>query len=142
MLLHLLGFGELFLPFYHKTHFSPHSTQSRTFLPQCPQPHSLCPAPLTDTDARRFSVLGRDRACPPAQDSFSPLQVIIVLFSSPREQQHLHCMGRDSEHSYSSESHSLQGSWRGSVFGLPSSLLDEFCAKLGLGVLSLPEPSN
>lgn len=50
--------GSFFAILPKTPHSSPHFTQGRTFPPQWP-------APLTHAEARRFSVLPRDCACPP-----------------------------------------------------------------------------
>lgn len=53
------GVWGAFLPSHHKTDFSSHFIQSRTFLPQCPQPRrappslTLCAQPLSPTRRQR-----------------------------------------------------------------------------------------
>lgn len=131
-----LGLWEGFLLFRCKTRFLSPFTQNRTFLSKCLQPPKPPPC-LTFHNQPvlpQFYTLRREGVPAPPRTAFRPLQMIIILgFFSPHEQQHLQYMGRDSEHSSPSESHSRPGSWSGSA---PSSLLDEFGAKLGFGVPS------
>lgn len=55
-----------FYPFHHKTHFSPHFTQSRTFLARrAPPSLALCAQPLSPARRRRAFLSFRGTVLPP-----------------------------------------------------------------------------
>ena len=121
----------LFIPCYSEQNVSsqvPPASESTTL------PHLPHPVPLTKTKEARFYILQSKRSPCPGQPALSFELLVFWFFLLVSSNTYI--VRGETASIHSPRSHSPPGSWRGSGLALPSSLLDEFCAKLGLGALS------
>lgn len=144
-----LGVWEIFCYFTAKHTFYPLLVRRERFFPSSPGsesttlPHLLCPVPLTETKAAGFHILRRERASPhcPGRPCLPFKWLLFCFFLLVSSNTYIVWGETASIHTPQKAIH-FQAAGEAQCWALPSSLLDEFCAKLGLGVLSRTDPSN